>query len=157
MHPHLSPLPQPLLHALGRAHSKDMLANALGVSLSQLVARAEPTAVHARTGLDLMVQCVNPMAEEVQQQWGLHSFTLQASDWPGPWPQGVDAKSSSSDVASAFNAEGETTLVLPNMACFTVAGLDGKVWSLLCSFSGSLLTFSLIYTGTWILSGDTAA
>lgn len=153
MHSHLNSLPQSLLNALGRGHSKVALAKSLSVALDHVVACAVPMALHASAGLDLMVQCSNPDADEAHQQWGLHSFTLQAKDWPGPWPQGVDAESNSNDVARAFEAEAETAMVLPNMACFTVAGLDNKNWTVLCSFTQCMQSLSLIDTGPWILDG----
>jgi hypothetical protein len=110
--------------------------------------------------LDLMVQCTNPEANEPQQLWGLHSFTLHttASDpaqpWSSAWPEGLDPNTfKAADVAQLFGVTGdESALVTPAITCFSLPGLNGQTWSMVCMFDPQTLrlnTLSLVRTGAW--------
>lgn len=166
MHPKLQPLPQTLLCALGCSNRQEQLANALASMTPPVPLRqhrdGKPYPVRvASHGVDLMVQCTNPEADEAQQQWGLHSITLHtaASDpahpWSFSWPEGLDpATANAADVAQLFGMAGdESALVTPAMACFSVPGLTGQTWSMVCIFDPQterLHTLSLIRSGEWL-------
>lgn len=166
MHPKLQPLPPSLLMALGRSNRQDQLAQALEsldppVNLRQhRDGRPYPVSVAAH-GLDLMVQCTNPEADEAQRLWGLHSITLHtaASDsvnpWRFAWPDGVEPGTvNAAGIAKLFGVEGdEAALVSPAMTCFMLPGSDGQTWSMVCMFDHNTLrlqTLSLVRTGEWV-------
>lgn len=173
MHPNLQPLPQSLLSALGRSNRQDQLATGLAsmappVQLCQhRNGQLYPVRVESH-GLDLMVQCTNPDADQSQQLWGLHSFTLHtaASDpihpWTFAWPEGMDPNTfKAADVAQLFGvACDESALVTPTMTCFSLSGVAGQTWSMVCMFSPQserLHTLSLIRHGEWLSDQTDAA
>lgn len=166
MHPKLQPLPQSLLSALGRSNRQDQLANGLASLTPPVKLRQHrdgklyPVRVESY-GVDLMVQCTKPDADEPQQSWGLHSFTLHtaASDpahpWSFAWPEGLDPSTvKAADVTQLFGMVGdESALITPTMTCFSVPGLNGQTWSMVCMFdpqSERLHTLSLIRSGEWL-------
>lgn len=166
MHPKLQPLPQSLLGALGRSNRQDLLANGLASMTPPVQLRQHrdgqlyPVRVETH-GLDLMVQCTNPEADETLRLWGLHSLTLHtaASDpihyWPFAWPEGLDPDTSkAADLAQLFGVgSDESALVTPTMACFSVPGFGGLTWSMVCMFDPQterLKTLSLIRSGDWL-------
>lgn len=166
MHPNLQPLPQSLLSALGRSNRQDQLATGLAAMTPPVQLRQHrhgqlyPVRVESH-GLDLMVQCTNPEAEEPQQLWGLHSFTLHttvsdpAHPWSFAWPEGLDPNTfKATDVAQLFGMAGdESALVTPAMTCFSLPGLNGQIWSMVCMFDPQtqrLQTLSLIRSGAWL-------
>jgi hypothetical protein len=167
MHPKLQPLPQSLLCALGRSNRQDQLANSLASMTPPVHLRQHrngqlyPVQVESH-GVGLMVQCTHPDADEPQQLWGLHSFTLHtsASDpahpWSFAWPEGLDpATAKAADVAQLFGVvSDESALVAPTMTSFSVPGLNGQTWLMVCMFDPQterLHTLSLIRSGEWLL------
>jgi hypothetical protein len=171
MHPKLQPLPSSLLTALGRSNRQDQLAKALEsldppVNLRQhRDGRLYPVGV-AAYGLDLMVQCTNPEADEAQRLWGLHSITLHtaASDavnpWRFAWPDGVEADTvNAAGIAKLFGVDGdEAALVSPGMTCFMLPGSEGQTWSMVCMFDPNtqrLQTLSLVRSGEWVSDPQT--
>jgi hypothetical protein len=166
MHAKLQSLPQSLLSALGRSNRQDQLATGLASMTPPVQLRQQrhgqlyPVRVESH-GLDLMVQCTNPESDEPQQLWGLHSFTLHtttsdpAHPWSFAWPEGMDPNTfKAADVAQLFGMVGdESALVTPSMTCFSLPGVDGQTWSMVCMFcpqSERLHTLSLIRTGEWL-------
>jgi hypothetical protein len=54
----------------------------------------------------------------------------------------------------------ESALVTPTMTCFSVPGLNGQTWSMVCMFepqSERLHTLSLIRSGEWLCDQAEAA
>ena len=163
---HLKPLPDVLLQNLGRASRQDYLAQTLeSEPLSRLkLHQHRDGGLYAvrfsQDGLDLMMQCVNPEAEETKSEWGLHSFTLHAPDsepihhWKGEWLRGIDPlRATRRDVDGLLASHGDAVLGNPGITCFTVSGLGGQRWSLLFRFdaaSSALQTMSVVRTGEWI-------
>lgn len=166
MLPHLQSLPDVLIQSLGRTSCQEYLVRTLQTEASftdhlRRHGDGEPYAVRiAQGGLDVVLQCVNPNAEEIQWQWGLHSFSLHtphsesAYFWKGSWMDGIDpAQATRHDIADLLTPHGEVVLESPVLTCFTVFGLEDQRWSLLFRFdpeSGKLLTLSVIKTGEWI-------
>jgi hypothetical protein len=165
MHPNLKPLPLSLLSNLGKTHRQDQLANGLAAFPQPVTnLRQHRTGLYTvrvvSQGLDLMMECTNPEAEEAQRQWGLHSFTLHTAAsgrphaWAFAWPEGLEPDTATaSDVARLFSApDDETMLVTPTMTCGLLPGLDGQVWSMLCAFDGNsqlLQNLTLVRMGEW--------
>jgi hypothetical protein len=156
-------LPRVLLQALGRSGLQEKV-QAAALARQDAVApllqhhHGAPYVVSADRGLDLMLQCTTPEAAEGDRLWGLHSFTLHAGEWAGPWPEGLNpATATAQEVVRLFAPDPETTLCTPAMVCFTITGQrEAQLWSVLCQFdSGSrqLQSFTLARTGEW-LSAD---
>lgn len=101
-----------------------------------------------------MLQPLDPAVGEGSQAWGLHGATLEARSWQGRWPEGVDPRRcGTQEIASAFDVAPDDALLTPGMACFTVRGIGGQDWSLLCLFDpadGVLDSLSLVRTGAWV-------
>ena len=168
MHPRLQPLPPSLTTALGRSNRQDQLTQALE-SLDPPInlrrhgdGRLYPVSV-AVHGLDLMVQCTNPEAEEAQRLWGLHSITLHTAasasshPWRFAWPEGFDPHTvKAADVAKLFDIEGEEmAMTAPGMTCCQLPGFEGQTWSMICMFDPAtqrLQSLSLVRTGEWVFS-----
>lgn len=168
MHPNLKTLPHSLMSALGKCHRHDALADGLA-RLPQPVLNfhqtrgGKPYSVRVLPqGLDLMLQCINPDAKEPEQIWGMQSITFHtaASEpenfWPYEWPEGVDpATTRAADISRLFlaNEDSESALITPTMTCFSVAGFEGQVWSMVCVFDSDtdcLETLSLVREGEWV-------
>ena len=167
MHPNLKPLPHALVSALGRCHRQDALVNALA-ALPQPVLdlrqtrSGKPYSVRVVPhGLDLMLQCINPDADEPLRIWGVQSITLHthlsepSNFWAFQWPEGVDpATAKATNIAQLFGADDpESALLTPTMTCFGVPGYEGQVWNMVCVFDSDtecLETFSLVRANEWV-------
>ena len=112
-------------------------------------------------GLDLMLHCINPDADEPLRIWGVQSITLHtplsepSNFWAFQWPEGVDpATAKATNIAQLFGADDpESALLTPTMTCFGVSGYEGQVWNMVCVFGSDtecLETFSLVRANEWV-------
>jgi hypothetical protein len=163
MHPRLLPLPDILLHNLGRCSRMDHLAllQAPNCPADQAIRQHRGGEAYrvslTRYGLDLTLQCVNADGPQDQWQWGLHNITLHTAasqpgnPWSEAWPEGLDAdQATATDVVKLFEPDPTETLNTPAMVCFAVPGADGLTWALLANFepeSKKLHTLSLVRSG----------
>lgn len=164
MHPKLSPLPDVFLQHLGRFSRLDYLVAAFKqrqYAPSLCVPHdGQPYTISTPYGVDLKLQCANPLDAPAEQLWGLCSLSFHTAlsnplnHWKDPWPEGIHPGSvTAQEMADQLASEDEEVLLTPTMACFVVPGVGDQQWTLLGHFhqhSKKLLTLSLLQAGHWV-------
>jgi len=151
---------QALLHTLGRHSSQADLLEALrqcgmdGVELlRQGPVRPYPV-IWPQAGLAVLMQHIKSDTEPQKHTWGLHSITLEAGRWPGPWPKGFNPDTVTvDDLVSLLAQDKAQALCTPEMVCLTTALMEGQTWSAVALFdpvSGKLQNLTLARQGEWI-------
>ncbi|MDR2990731.1 MAG: hypothetical protein LBU72_02130 [Burkholderiaceae bacterium] len=150
---------QALLHTLGRRSKQNGLLEVLRACeldsaelLRQGPLRPYPV-VWSEQGLTVQMQHIKPEAESQDHTWGLHSITLEAERWPGPWPKNFNPKTVTPDELVNLLAQDKAqALCTPEMACMTVAGTEQRTWAALALFDpadGKLQSLTLARHGGW--------
>lgn len=123
-----------VFRSLGRCSAQEYLLNVLaqtGVNLSRNASGSAagesryPIAVPEH-GIVLVMESV-PVVDS-ENLLGLHSVCISTNFWSGPWFKGIDPKTvSPQEITDLLAVDSSEALVTPEMACFTVHGLDGVV------------------------------
>jgi len=156
----LAPVTEALLRTLGRHSSQGYLLKVLhdaGLDNSMLLRAAHdrpyPVAWPDQ-GLHLMLQCLDPQASGDARFWGLHSLTLDADNWRGAWLKGLNPATTTPEALVDLLATDKTqALCTADMACLTVPGIDGQIWSVVALFderSNKLKSLTFTRTGEWV-------
>lgn len=154
----LNSLPEPLLNHLGASSRLETLAELPQVTtpLSALRQQKNGDLYHVDIeahGLTLTLQCTNATAQPDEHQWGLHGITLNAANWDGGWPKGLNPQeATAADVLAVFAPNPEEVINMHPMLCFAIEGVASQTWSVMAMFdarSKKLSTFSLIRVGEW--------
>jgi len=157
--PVLWQLSQVLLGTLGCHGPQDQLLAVLhecGLDSAGLL-RQEPTSPYPvswpEEGLTLQMQHIKPSAPEQDDTWGLHSITLEAGRWSGPWPAGMNPETvTPSELVELLAPNKESALCTPTMVCLNVVSRPGRSWAGVALFdpdSGKFQSLTLARNGQW--------
>jgi len=113
-------LPEALLRTLGRRNSLTALTKALQLpAASQALLRKHTgdevcRVAGSESGLLLALQPLESDADAGPRSWGVQSFTLDASQWEGGWPEGVDPDGfNARELVAAFGVLPDEALLMP--------------------------------------------